>query len=71
MLLATLKQLHANIFTYIPINDQVIYRVYELANKRKHPEITKGHPIFEWIPGISIMYQSDIEHISDRKPDND
>ena len=37
-----------------PNNHQVIYRVNYLDTKDKQPEITKGYPIFEWIPGIPI-----------------
>ena len=37
-----------------PNNHQVIYRVNYLDTKEKQPEITKGYPIFEWIPGIPI-----------------
>ena len=54
MSLATIKQLHAFIWTELPINDQVISRVNNFSTKEKHPEMTKGYPIFEWIPGISI-----------------
>ena len=54
MSLATGKQLHDFIWTVLPINDQVIYRVNNLATKENQPEITKGYPIFEWRPGIPI-----------------
>ena len=54
MYLATGKHNHDLIWTYITINDQVIYRVNNLATKEKNPEMTKGYPIFECIPGIPI-----------------
>ena len=54
MYLATVKQLHDFIWTELPINDQVIYRVNDLATKEKHPEMTKRYPIFECIPGTPI-----------------
>ena len=54
MSLATGKQLHDLTWTEIPINDQVIYRVKDLTTKDKKTEITKGYPIFEWIPVIPI-----------------
>ena len=46
MSLATGKQLHDFIWTEIPLNDQVISRVNNLATKEKQPGITKGYPIF-------------------------
>ena len=54
MSLAPIKQLHAFIWTELPINDQVISRVNDLSTKENQPEMTKGYPIFEWIPGIPI-----------------
>ena len=54
MSLATWKQLHTFIWTELPINDQVIQRVNDLATKQKQTEINKGYPIFVWIPGIPI-----------------
>ena len=54
MYLATGKKLHYFIWTELPINDQVISRVNNLATNEKQPEMTKGHPIFEWSPGILI-----------------
>ena len=38
---------------------QVIHIVNDLATKDKHPEMTKGYPIFEWIPGIPITDKDD------------
>ena len=54
MSLSTEKQLHAFIWTEIPINDHFINRVKELATKEKHPEMTKGCQLFECIPGKPI-----------------
>ena len=54
MSLANRKQLHDFIWTELLINYQIMYRVNDPATKEKHPEIIKGYPIFEWIPGISI-----------------
>ena len=59
MYLATRKQLHDFIWTELPINDKVISRVNNLATKEKQPEMTKGYPIFEWIPGIPITDKDD------------
>ena len=52
--LATKKQLHDFVCIELPINDHVISRVNYLATKYKQTEMTKGYPIFEWIPGIPI-----------------
>ena len=59
MSLATRKQLRAFISTELPINDEVISRVNYLSTKEEHPEMTKGYPIFEWIPGIPITDKDD------------
>ena len=59
MSLATGKQLHGFVCIQLPINDQVISRVKLLATKDKQPEMTKGYPIFEWIPGIPITDKYD------------
>ena len=42
MSLATGKQLHAFIWTELPIDDQVRKRVNNLVNKENYPEMTKG-----------------------------
>ena len=55
MYIATGKYLHAFICKELTIHYQVIYRVNYMANKEKYPEMTKGCPIFEWIPGIPII----------------
>ena len=59
MSLATGKHLHEYIWKILPINEHVIQMVDDLDTKVKHPEMTKGNPIFEWIPGIPIIYQDD------------
>ena len=59
MSLATRKQLHDFIWTELPINDQVISRVSDFSTKEKQPEMTKGYPIFEWIPVIPITDKDD------------
>ena len=59
MSLSTRKKLHDFILTEIPIYDQVISRVNNLATKEKNTQMTKGYPIFEWIPGILITEKDD------------
>ena len=57
MSLATGKHLHDFIWKELPINNQVIQRVNDLATNEKHLEMTTGYPIFECIPGIPITYK--------------
>ena len=59
MSLATGKQFHSFIWEDLPINDQVMQRVSDLTTKENQLEITKGHPIFKWIPGIPIIDKDD------------
>ena len=59
MSLAIGKYFYAFIWTEIPISDQVTSRVNYLATKEKQPEMNKGYPIFEWIPGVLITYKDD------------
>ena len=49
------KQIHSFVWTKLTINDQVVYRVINLATKEEQSKMTKGYPIFEWIPGIPII----------------
>ena len=51
MSIAAGKQIHAFIWTELPINYQVISIVNYLATKENQPEMTKGYKIFEWGPG--------------------
>ena len=52
MYLATWKELHDFILIELPINDQVVSIVNDLDTNEENPEMTKGYPIFKWIPGI-------------------
>ena len=70
MFLANGKQLHVYIWIYLPINEQVIQRLDDLSTNEKYPEVTKGYPIFKWIPGIPITYQAKNERTPIIKSDN-
>ena len=59
MSIATRKQIYAFVWTELPINDQVVSRLNDLATEKKQPEMIKGYPIFEWIPGIPITDKDD------------
>ena len=48
------KRIHSHNWTELPIDDDVIARVKELASKENQPELPLKSPIFEWAPGIEI-----------------
>ena len=54
MSLYTGKRIHSYAWTVLPITDDVVARVHELASLEKQPLIKKGQPFFEWNPGIPI-----------------
>ena len=56
MNLATGKQIHGYDWTSLPITEQVIDRVHDLAMDEKQPSIKPGEPTFEWTPGVPITY---------------
>ena len=67
-LLATGKQYHLNIWTDLPIIEQVIHRLDELSTKVKQPNMTKEYPFLKWTPVIQIMDQYVSENVPNRKP---
>ena len=48
------KRIHSHNWTELPIDNDVIARVKELASKENQPELPDKSPIFEWTPGIEI-----------------
>ena len=54
MSLYTGKKIHGYIWNEIPIDDDVISRVEELADKENQPLLIDDHPLFEWAPGRPI-----------------
>ena len=48
------KRIHSHNWTELPIDDDVIARVEELASKENQPELPNKSPIFEWAPGIEV-----------------
>ena len=54
MSLHTGKRIHSYIWSELPIDEDVICRVEELATKEKQPVHIDNHPIFEWTPGQPI-----------------
>ena len=60
MSLFTGKKIHSYKWEELPITDEVIARVEELATIEKQPKMNNGLPIFEWEPGFPIT--DDHEH---------
>ena len=69
MSLYTGKKLHSYVWTELPIDNDVIKRVEELATQEQQPFLLDNHPIFEWEPGTQIIIdeneeqQEEIEHV--------
>lgn len=48
------KRLHSYKYTELPIDDEVIRRVDELAKKEDQAEMPGGFPLFEWDIGVPV-----------------
>ena len=48
------KPIHAEQWTELHVNDDVIQRVHELADIDGIPDMVEGQYLFEWEPGIPI-----------------
>ena len=66
MSLLTGKRIHGYIWDELPIGDDVIERVHELALEEKQPELVDGMSLFEWSNGEileddnnNIIYNTD------------
>ena len=55
MSLYTGKQLHSYNWQELPIDDETINRVEDLAKDEKAKQLSDKYPAFEWVPGISII----------------
>ena len=54
------KRLHSYIWGELPIDQDVIDRVKQLAREEKKPDLDNNQPLFEWLPGQEIEdYQHD------------
>ena len=75
MSLYTGKRLHSYQWDELPIDDDVISRVEELAMKEDAPVMADGYPMFEWSPGVPIIDVTDInntmEQISEQEVGGD
>ena len=54
MSLHTGRELHTNEWDELPIDEEVIARVEELAENEGQPELPDQYPLFEWSPGNLI-----------------
>ena len=54
MSLYTVKRLHSYIWEEIPIYQDTIDRVDQLAREEKQPVLDNIQPLFEWLPGKEI-----------------
>ena len=52
--LSTGREVHGRTFTPLPITDEVIARVAELAAAQGQPVIHDGRLLYEWMPGVPI-----------------
>ena len=59
MSLYTGKKIHGYDWHELPIDDEVIHRVEELAEREKQPKLINQAPLFEWSPGIIIEDDND------------
>ena len=61
MLLHSGRKIHAFSWEELPVHDDVIQRVEELATDEQQPELQNKSPLFEWNPGYEIL---DLPHDS-------
>jgi hypothetical protein len=55
------KKLHGYEWHELPITDEVISQVEELAKDQKAPLIKNNYPMFEWMPGVPILDDNETE----------
>ena len=57
MSLFTGKHLHANKWTEVPMNDEIISKVESMAKSERQPELNNGIFIFELTPGHELSFE--------------
>ena len=55
------KRIHGYKWEKLPIDENVIARVEQLAEAEKQPIMNRGMPCFEWTPGVEIEDEPDEE----------
>jgi len=68
MSLATGKRVNARKWVPLPITDDVVARVSELADTQKQGALVNNQPTFEWAPGVSVQ---DIDLSLDNSEESD
>ena len=63
------KEIHSYKWKELPINDEVIDRVHELAISEKQKVLLEQTPLFEWRPGI--LFDDVLEDVEDVKERED
>lgn len=61
MSILTGKRIHAYKWTELPISNEVIDKVHELATEENQPELIDKIPLFEWEIGVLISDEADEE----------
>ena len=56
------KQINIYEWQELPIDDDVINRVEEIAEEQNAAMMTDGYPMFEWMPGVQIDDENDTEN---------
>ena len=65
MSLYTGKRLNSYVWEELPISDEVIERVEELAEQQKQPDLINGIPTFEWTPHTQRVEHEDRDEEQD------
>ena len=61
MILYTRKILHRYEWIELPIDNNVTEQVNNLSSNEKYPLVKDEYPMFEWAPGIPILYYTQEE----------
>ena len=68
------KRINSYNWNQLPIPDDVIQRVEQLANDENQPYLDDKTPMFEWAPGIPVTFETanntntEIEHHNEQQP---
>ena len=59
------RRFHSREWDELPIRDEIIEKVHELAKRDNQPSLTKNNLLFKWGPGSLIQYDFEEEHVED------
>jgi len=71
MSLYTGKRLHSYEWEELPIDNEVIARVEQLASEEDAPLMADGYPMFEWAPGVPIIDEVEEVINNNEEPDDE